>query len=186
MKYYKYILLLIKHKWIVFKLLLKAGLYKQAIAHDLSKLNPIEIIGYNEPYGSAKFNAAWLHHKGRNKHHCQYWTDINENNELVVVDMPQKYIYELVADWISAGQCYEKNWTQTEPFNYLSTVYNTDLMSARTLQLVAAITFDIKIQGAAEVMKNIRKGKYENEFLENNKDAIKKILEIAQIHREIR
>lgn len=74
------------HKLLVMKYCFACGLYRQGLAHDLSKYSPTEFIpgciyyqgdhSPNEAERQAKgYTAAWLHHKGRNKHHLEYWID---------------------------------------------------------------------------------------------------------------
>ena len=75
-----------KHKWIVFKLCIKAGIPLHGIIHDLSKYSPAEFWEAAKYYNGIKspivyarnengYSKAWLHHKGRNKHHFEYWYD---------------------------------------------------------------------------------------------------------------
>ena len=48
---------------------------------------------------------------GVNKHHWQCWIDF-EDGELIVIEMPPKYLAEMLCDWIGAGKAYNKgNWT---------------------------------------------------------------------------
>jgi hypothetical protein len=78
------------HKLLVMKYCFKAGLYKQGALHDLSKYSFVEFSagikyyrGYVSPNSIQKtvegYSAAWLHHKGRNKHHFEYWIDYGTN-----------------------------------------------------------------------------------------------------------
>lgn len=75
-----------RHKLLVMKYCFACGLYEQGLAHDLSKYSPTEFIpgciyyqgdhSPNEAEREAKgYTSAWLHHKGRNKHHLEYWID---------------------------------------------------------------------------------------------------------------
>ena len=75
-----------RHKLLVMKYCFECGLYEQGLAHDLSKYSPTEFIpgciyyqgdhSPNEAERAAKgYTSAWLHHKGRNKHHLEYWID---------------------------------------------------------------------------------------------------------------
>jgi len=65
------------------------------------------------------YSKAWLHHKGHNKHHWEYWTDFSEDGTIIANKMPIKYVIEMVCDWIGAGKVYSnKKWTQAEPLNY--------------------------------------------------------------------
>ena len=112
------------HKYYVGKYLMKCGFYKQAITHDLSKFSYTEISEsiqfYEEgrsPIDVAKerqgYSLAWLHHRGRNKHHNVYWTDnydqVMLGKPLTCYIMPFKYAVELVCDYIGASIAYNKN-----------------------------------------------------------------------------
>ena len=80
---FKHFYLITKHRWIVFKLCCKVGEPLRGILHDLSKYSPTEFlegvkyyVGTHSPITEAKnkngYSLAWLHHKGRNKHHAEY------------------------------------------------------------------------------------------------------------------
>ncbi len=87
------------------------GLYWQGLTHDLSKYSPREFIrsvkyydGHRSPNAiDRRFNgssSAWLHHKGRNRHHFEYWIDIMGDpvNGAFGCKMPMKYVAEMVCD----------------------------------------------------------------------------------------
>ncbi|HHW69325.1 MAG TPA: catalase [Tenericutes bacterium] len=104
-----------KHKIEVMKLCFKCGLYFIGLTHDLSKYSITEFyegskyyLGYKSPISNCKKQTgkseAWLHHKGRNKHHPEYWID-GENCVL----MPYKYAVESICDRIAASKIYNKN-----------------------------------------------------------------------------
>lgn len=91
----------------------------QCFKHDLSKFSPTEFFesvryyqGTSSPIDACKkangYSMAWFHHKGRNKHHYEYWGD-NFDHGVVPVLMPKKYFLELVADYLAAGQAYMKD-----------------------------------------------------------------------------
>lgn len=74
------------HKILVMQGCFKIGLYKQGILHDLSKYSPSEFWvgvkyyqGTQSPNNAERealgYSSAWLHHKGRNRHHYEYWLD---------------------------------------------------------------------------------------------------------------
>ena len=74
------------HKFLVMKHCFKVGLYRQGLLHDMSKYSPTEfLVGARYYQGDRSPNeierletgvsSAWLHHKGRNKHHLEYWVD---------------------------------------------------------------------------------------------------------------
>lgn len=133
---WKHLKTVCKHKAIVLKECFSCGLIWQGITHDLSKFSPTEFAssakyfqGTRSPIEAEKdsvgYSAAWLHHKGRNRHHWEYWTDFGENGEVIANRIPRKYIIEMVCDWIGAGKAYNKElWTQREPLNYYNKVRN--------------------------------------------------------------
>lgn len=117
--FFKHLHTVNKHRFIVMNLCFKLGLYWQGLTHDLSKYSYIEFFTSVKYYTGSKspidkeikekgYSSCWLHHKGRNKHHWQYWTDFY-HGEVVYIDMPLKYIKEMVADRIAACMVYQKD-----------------------------------------------------------------------------
>ncbi|MGM9970263.1 MAG: DUF5662 family protein [Anaeroplasma sp.] len=116
----KHFITITKHRHKVIKYCFKAGLYRQGLAHDLSKYGLTEFIngakfyqGTRSPHHQERIEKghsdAWMHHKGRNKHHVEYWIDFNlELNKYSSVDMPNKYLAESICDRISASKNYQK------------------------------------------------------------------------------
>ena len=114
-----------RHRRLVRKGCFKIGLYWQGLTHDLSKYSPTEFWpgvkyfqGVRSPNVAQRralgYSASWMHHKGRNKHHVEYWVDINlESHQYEPVDMPDKYIAESICDRIAASKNY--NWKNFEP-----------------------------------------------------------------------
>ena len=127
-----------KHKKLVCEGCFKAGLYFQGIVHDLSKYSPSEFLvgvryyqGTRSPNNAERedhgYSAAWLHHKGRNKHHYEYWIDYNTRGKepgedvLIPVEMPYRYFAEMVIDRIAASKVYKgKDYTDASPLEYLN------------------------------------------------------------------
>ena len=118
-----------KHKILVMNACFKCHLYKQGIFHDLSKYSLTEFClgvkyyeGFRSPIDKEKeinsISIAWLHHKGNNKHHWEYWID-RKGKELYVNQIPLKYIKESVCDRIVASKIYQKqNYTDASAFNF--------------------------------------------------------------------
>ena len=107
------------HKWYVFQNCAAAGMPIRGILHDLSKFSPTEFMesvkyyqGTSSPIDASKkangYSEAWMHHKGRNRHHYEFWQD-NFDNGGHPVQMPYKDALELVCDYLGAGQAYEKD-----------------------------------------------------------------------------
>ncbi|MBR4342722.1 MAG: catalase [Lachnospiraceae bacterium] len=119
------------HRRMVLKHCIKAGIPLQGLVHDLSKYSPSEFYygvkffkgdrspneGEREDHG---YSYAWMHHKGRNKHHFEYWNDYNiEANKALPVKMPLKYVIEMFCDRVAASKIYLKdNYTNLSPYEY--------------------------------------------------------------------
>jgi hypothetical protein len=112
-KYFKYLEYLLKHKWYVFVECCKLGIERQGIIHDASKFDPEEWFAYTENFfgdkkGSQevknKFGVAWLHHLQNNEHHWEHWRSKEDRGETTILPMPEKYVTEMIADWIGAGK----------------------------------------------------------------------------------
>ena len=59
-----------------------------------------------------------MHHRGRNKHHYEYWTD-NYDAGTTCIKMPYKYVLELVADYLAAGRTYRgKGFTFVDEYEW--------------------------------------------------------------------
>lgn len=111
----------------------KVGLYRQGLLHDLSKYSPVEFSvgcryyqGTRSPNNAEReakgYSSAWLHHKGRNKHHYEYWIDYASSGGNVVMEgmrMPEKYVVEMFVDRIAASKVYKgRAYKDTDPLLY--------------------------------------------------------------------
>lgn len=118
-----------KHRWIVFKLCLKAGIPWRGFVHDLSKYSLTEFWGSVKYYQGGKrspipiqkevegFSRVWLHHRAKNKHHSAYWYDNKTRIKAPII--PYKYTVEMICDKISASIVYTgEEWTNDTELNY--------------------------------------------------------------------
>ncbi len=124
----KHFKLITHHKWLVFKLCCKTGEPWRGFVHDVSKYSLTEFregvkyyVGTYSPITEAKktdgYSKAWLHHKGRNKHHPEYWVDELAPDPTPVI--PYKYAVEMICDKLAAGMVYQgKNWTNEYQLSY--------------------------------------------------------------------
>jgi len=109
------------HKVRVMKLCFRVGLYRQGLLHDLSKYGPREfLVGAKYYQGNRSpneierlekgYSSAWLHHKGRNKHHLEYWIDYAPElgYRMGGMEMPVNYVAEMFCDRVAACQIYQK------------------------------------------------------------------------------
>lgn len=121
------------HKYLVAKGCFRVGLYRQGILHDLSKYGPTEFMvgvrnyqGNRSPNDAERevlgYSTAWLHHKGRNRHHFEYWLDYSKQappGQMVPIPMPDIYIAEMIMDRIAACKVYKgKDYTDSSPYEY--------------------------------------------------------------------
>lgn len=132
MKFFKHLRTVTRHRRQVRKNCFKVGLIKQGLTHDLSKFSPSEFIagakywqGTRSPQARERelfgYSPAWLHHKGRNKHHFEYWTDLDKSGSIIPIDMPPKYFAEMVCDRVAASKVYKgKNYTDACPLEYFN------------------------------------------------------------------
>ena len=125
-KYFKYLHYVLKHKYYVFIECCKLGIPLLGIIHDWSKLRPSEFFPYaNHFFGPGsngmqtgrdksgcydpwnlediKFKFALFLHLKRNKHHWQWWI-LSSTNEEKLMEMPDKYFKEMLADWKAAAR----------------------------------------------------------------------------------
>lgn len=160
--YLKHLKTICKHKWYVFKECAACGLIWQGIIHDLSKFGITEFVssaryfqGNRSPIEAEKeatgYSLAWLHHKGHNKHHWEYWTDFNEAGGIITNKIPKKYVVEMVCDWIGAGRAYTSNkWTVADPLNYYRKVRDGRHFNPATEELILMFLYTIKEKGLKE------------------------------------
>ena len=120
------------HKRLVMKHCFKVGLYRQGLMHDMSKYSPSEFLagckyyqGNRSPNNAQRedvgYSAAWLHHKGRNKHHYEYWIDysVNPKEGIIGMKMPVRYVVEMFCDRVAASKTYEgEAYEDRHPLEY--------------------------------------------------------------------
>jgi hypothetical protein len=132
-RYWAYAKKVLLHKYYVFLacIKLRVPLYL-AVLHDLSKFGKEEFVPYAKHFydndGKSKniknidgsydpskqhdnFRFAWIHHKNHNKHHSEYWIIVGSDASLNPLPIPDKYLKEMVADWIGAGRAYQNKTT---------------------------------------------------------------------------
>ena len=120
-----------KHKLLVMKACFQVGLYRQGLLHDLSKYGWTEFRvgcryyqGTRSPNNAEReekgYSSAWLHHKGRNKHHYEYWIDYGTHGAVLEgMKMPVNYVVEMFLDRIAASKVYRgAAYTDRDPLDY--------------------------------------------------------------------
>ena len=152
-----------KHRFKVFCLCCKVGIPLQGFLHDLSKYSPTEFWegvkyyqGNHSPIQNCKkeegYSKAWLHHKGRNKHHYEYWYDYA--CPVITPIMPFHYFLEMICDSMAAGMTYQgKKWTKEYQLSYWNKSKTYAKMNPIIYKLLEKIYTEISIKGIEPVLK---------------------------------
>ena len=120
-----------RHRHAVIAHCFRAGLPLQGLKHDLSKYSPTEFLqgvryyqGTRSPNEQERaelgYSLAWMHHKGRNRHHFEYWCDYDPVTRLMTpVKMPLRFVIEMFCDRVAASKIYNGvNYTDDMPLAY--------------------------------------------------------------------
>lgn len=155
------------HRYEVMKNCFRCGLYIQGLKHDLSKYSPAEFLvsvkyfqGYRSPYVYEKeqfgFSAGWLHHKGRNRHHWEYWYDMIKG-QWIPLEMPLPWFIEMVCDRVAACRIYQKeNYTQRSALEYFEKRNDRFYMHEKTAAKLEAVLRDIAENGEDAAFARLR------------------------------
>ena len=197
MNAWKHFCTITRHKNLVLVGCFKVGLYKQGLLHDLSKYSPTEFLvgcryykGYMSPNNAERkdkgYSTAWLHHKGRNKHHLEYWIDYDvdtgdgkEHGGMTGMKMPIRYVVEMFIDRVSASKNYQKEkYTDQSPYQYFLKGKKNYIIHEDTEALLGYLLTMLAKRGEkttyAFVKNEVLKGKvpYNKEELEQRTRAL--------------
>lgn len=165
MNFFKHLHTVNRHRFAVMRLCFKVGLYRQGLVHDLSKYSPQEFWagvkyyqGYRSPQEKERealgYSAAWLHHKGRNKHHFEYWTE----GKRVYVEMPRKYLAEAICDRVAASKIYlGDKYNDSSALEYLENKTDKDGMNKHTYATFVYFFEYLKNHGEKMMLKELKK-----------------------------
>lgn len=161
------------HKILVARGCFRVGLYRQGLLHDLSKYSPTEFKagaryyqGNRSPNNAEReergFSAAWMHHKGRNRHHFEYWTDYSNDpgkkGSMVPAPMPDRYLAEMIMDRIAAGKVYKGSaYTDASPLEYYLQGKSHELIHPRTAQTLERMLRMLAEEGEEKTFACIRR-----------------------------
>ncbi|MCD8390940.1 MAG: DUF5662 family protein [Firmicutes bacterium] len=147
----------------------KAGILWQGLRHDLSKYSPSEFIegakfykGDRSPAEASRliygYSKAWLHHKGRNKHHFEYWVDYNPAlKKNAPIKMPLKYVKEMFCDRVAASKIYQgEKYTEEHPLNYYMNGLAKASLHPDTARLLDSWLTLLKDEGEDKVFQHIK------------------------------
>lgn len=160
------------HRNLVCKYCLKIGLVRQGLMHDLSKYAPVEFLrgaryyqGFRSPNDAERretgVSIAWMHHKGRNKHHFEYWIDylINEDGSVGFGGnkMPKRYVAEMFCDRIAASQIYlGDKYTDAAPYEYFNRARKWTMMHPDTSAALEKMLLVLKDEGEDAAVRYVR------------------------------
>ena len=170
MKAWKHFVTITTHRTKVMFGCFAMGLYWQGLTHDLSKYSITEFWngarfyqGTRSPNTAERevkgYSESWIHHKGRNRHHYEYWTDMNrQSGTYEAVPMPRKYLAEMVADRVAACKVYEGDkYTDGSALTYLMNSREKALFHPRTLKELTYLLTMLRDQGEKKTYRYIRK-----------------------------
>lgn len=168
------------HKLLVMRYCFRLGLYRQGLLHDMSKYGPTEFLvgakyyqGDHSPNEAERLatglSTAWLHHKGRNRHHLEYWIDYDpaQGGRMAGMEMPVNYVAEMFCDRVAASRIYQKErYTDASAWIYYDRSRDHYIIHPRTAALLEKLLIMLRDRGEEETFAYIRR-----EVLERGKEA---------------
>lgn len=161
-----------RHRRLVRQGCFKVGLYRQGLLHDLSKYSPAEFWvgvkyyqGTRSPNNAEReargYSSAWLHHKGRNKHHYEYWIDYSTKEikgGMAPAKMPEKYVAEMFMDRVAACKIYNgAAYTPNDPLAYYNKGRENAPIHPETKALLEKLLQMLSEKGEEETFAYIRR-----------------------------
>ena len=154
---FKHFNLINRHRWAVFKLCCKAGIPFRGLVHDLSKYSFTQFCEsakfYNRhlspiPFAKKKngYSKAWLHHRGRNKHHPEYWYDPSSPDPTPLI--PYQYTVEMICDNLAAGLTYNgKRWRKDTQLKYWNNKEKNVYLNEKNKAMITEVFTQVSING---------------------------------------
>lgn len=177
-----------KHRRLVRGYCFRMGLYRQGLLHDLSKYSFTELStgvkyfqGNRSPNAQERqelgYSQAWMHHKGRNLHHFEYWTDCNqETSQYEPFDMPNRYFAEMIADRIAASKTYlGSRYTSDAPMAYHFRSKESAQMNELTLSKLEFVLNLIAASGEEIALRFLKRVCEENASFEDWPELLSKL-----------
>ena len=149
------------HRRLVRRYCFRLGLYRRGLCHDLSKYSPVEFWAGARYYQGSRspneaerealgYSAAWLHHKGRNRHHLEYWIDYRPDGDhcLAGMKMPLVYVAEMFCDRSAASRTYlGAAYTDAAPGEYYDHSRTHYLLHPETRALLERLLWTLRTRG---------------------------------------
>lgn len=177
MKAIRHFITITHHKILVMQGCFRIGLYKQGLLHDMSKYSPTEFLvgcryykGYISPNNAERadrgYSSAWLHHKGRNKHHLEYWIDYavskpgddKTHTKMEGMKMPIRYVCEMFIDRVSASKNYQKEkYTDKSALEYYEKSVDHYMIHPDTKAMLEYLLVMLSVKGEEYTYSYIKK-----------------------------
>ncbi len=172
MKVWQHFRTITRHRHKVIVGCAKCGILWQGLLHDLSKYSPTEFIpgakyylGTRSPNEAEReaqgYSLAWMHHKGRNRHHFEYWFDYNRKTKrMEPVKMPARYVAEMFCDRMAASKVYQgKDYRQDSALIYFqnSRARKNGMFHPETEQKLGELLTILAEKGEKEACREVRK-----------------------------
>ncbi len=168
-KFFGHLNTVMRHRRKVIYHCAKVGILRRGLLHDLSKYSPTEFIegvrhfvGTKSPNEGERaqkgYSCAWMHHKGRNRHHFEYWTDYSPVTKTVEpVKMPIVFVKEMFCDRLAASKVYQgKNYTDAQPIEYFMRGKERRKINKQTSDLLEGWLLMLKEKGEKETFRYIK------------------------------
>ncbi|MBP3657177.1 MAG: catalase [Clostridia bacterium] len=168
-KFWGHLSTITRHRHTVIRHCAKAGILLQGLGHDLSKYGPTEFWqgvrffdGTHSPTEDERrqygYSLAWMHHKGRNRHHWEYWTDYHaEKGRYCAVPMPRRFVAEMLCDRIAASKIYNgSRYQDGDVLNYLMSRKLKDEMHPETFRMLEHFLTILRDRGEDAMFAELR------------------------------
>lgn len=171
MKWFSHLRTICRHKRMVRRHCFQVGLYRQGLLHDLSKYTPVEFLPGARYYQGTRspndiqrqregVSTAWLHHKGRNKHHLEYWLDYGPgpDHRMTGMRMPVRFVVEMFCDRVAASKNYRgRAYRDSDAWEYYDRAQVTkELLHPESRALLEQLLLLLRDQGEAAAFARAR------------------------------
>ncbi len=159
-----------RHRHMVIRHCRKAGIFWQGLQHDLSKYSPTEFFAGVKYYQGTRspneqeraeqgYSLAWMHHKGRNRHHFEYWTDYcTGSGKLEPVKMPLRFVAEMFCDRVAASKIYNgERYQDSDALTYFLKAKQQRFIHPDTSQLLESLLRMLAEEGEEKTFAHLRR-----------------------------
>ena len=158
-----------KHRHKVIAHCRRAGILWQGLWHDMSKYAPVEFWNGAKYYQGTQspnvgerndrgYSVAWLHHKGRNRHHFEYWLDYSAAlRKVMPVKMPLRFVAEMFCDRVAASKIYKgKDYKDSDPYDYFIGGKANRVIHPETSELLEKLLVMLRDEGEEKTFKYLK------------------------------